>query len=159
MITLYEFKPSGNCHKIRMLLAMLELKYTSVVFEGNKQDHKSAKFLQMNPFGQVPVLTDDAVVLRDSQAILYYLAETYAKGTWWPSDVSAAAKVLAWLSVAANEVARGPMALRVHYKFGRPIDVTAATATTTELFQILEAHLAEHTWMVGLKQCSRTAPA
>ena len=149
MISLYEFEPSGNCHKVRLMLAMLGLQYTSIVVDRANQAQKSPAFLKMNPLGQVPVLTDDAVVLRDSQAILYYLAQTYRKGTWVPDDATAAAQVIAWLSTAANEVTRGPNMLRLHHKFGRAIDAAAATAITTDLFQMLEVYLSQHTWMVG----------
>ena len=149
MISLYEFEPSGNCHKVRLMLAMLGLQYTSIVVDRANQAQKSPAFLKMNPLGQVPVLTDDTVVLRDSQAILYYLAQTYRKGTWVPDDATAAAEVIAWLSTAANEVTRGPSMLRLHHKLGRVIDVAAATAIATDLFQMLEGYLSQHTWLVG----------
>ncbi len=149
MIGLYEFAPSGNCHKVRLMLAMLGLQYTSIVVDRANQAQKSPAFLKMNPLGQVPVLTDDTVVLRDSQAILYYLAQTYRKGTWVPDDATAAAQVIAWLSTAANEVTRGPSMLRLHHKLGRAIDVAAATAIATDLFQMLEVYLSQHTWLVG----------
>ena len=149
MISLYEFEPSGNCHKVRLMLALLGLQYTSIVVDRANQAQKSPAFLKMNPLGQVPVLTDDTVVLRDSQAILYYLAQTYRKGTWVPDDATAAAQVIAWLSTAANEVTRGPGMLRLHHKLGRVIDVAAATAIATDLFQMLEGYLSQHTWLVG----------
>ena len=149
MIGLYEFEPSGNCHKVRLMLALLDLQYTSIVVDRANQAQKSPAFLKMNPLGQVPVLTDDTVVLRDSQAILYYLAQTYRKGTWVPDDATAAAQVIAWLSTAANEVTRGPSMLRLHHKLGRAIDVAAATAIATDLFQMLEVYLSQHTWLVG----------
>lgn len=149
MISLYEFHASGHCHKVRLMLALLGLQYTSIVVDGANRAQKSPEFLQMNPWGQVPVLTDGTVVLRDSQAILYYLAQTYGKGMWLPEGPSAAAQVVAWLSTAANEVTHGPNMLRLHHKFGRTIDVAAATAITADLFQLLETYLSQHTWLVG----------
>jgi glutathione S-transferase len=68
MITLYEFALSGNCHKIRLMLSMLGLEYQSVIVNGSAQQQKSAEFLAMNPFGQVPVLTEGEATIRDSQA-------------------------------------------------------------------------------------------
>jgi glutathione S-transferase len=73
MITLYEFALSGNCYKVRLMLSLLGLDYQSVVVNGSERQQKSMEFLAMNPFGQVPVLTDDSVVFRDSQAILMWL--------------------------------------------------------------------------------------
>lgn len=148
MISLYEFKASGNCHKVRLMLSLLGLQYTSIVVDGASQAHKSPEFLGMNPFGQVPVLTDDALVLRDSQAILYYLAQTYGR-SWLPGDPGMASQVVSWLSTAANEVRQGPNMLRLHYKFGRPIDLGASQAVTENLFRIIETKLSEHPWLVG----------
>jgi glutathione S-transferase len=108
MITLYEFALSGNCHKIRLMLSLHGLDYRSVLINGSEQQQKSVDYLAMNPFSQVPVLADDEVVVRDSQAILVYLAKKYGKGQWLPNDAAALADVVAWLSTAANEVALGP---------------------------------------------------
>ena len=149
MISLYEFKLSGNCHKVRLMLSLLGLPYNSIPVDSAHQAHKSPEFLSMNPFGQVPVLTDGSVVLRDSQAILFYLARAYGKGAWLPDDPVTAAQVVAWLATAANEVWQGPAMLRLHHKFGRPIDQTASLAVTAGLFQILEAHLSAQQWLVN----------
>lgn len=149
MIKLYNFPASGNCHKVRLLLSLLNLPHEVVPVAGAKAEHKSPGFLAMNPFGQVPVLEDGEVVLRDSQAILYYLAQRYGEGRWMPNDVAEAAQVMAWLSVASSEVSRGPGMLRLHHKFGRPIDVAQSQRVTSELLDILDAHLSHQQWLVG----------
>lgn len=148
MITLYEFAASGNCHKVRLLLSLLGVAYESKPVAGSKGEHKSPAFLARNPFGQVPVLVDGDTVLRDSQAILLYLALTHGDGGWLPASAAGEAQVAAWLSTAANEVAHGPAALRAHHLFGRAIDVAAAEAITAQLLAILEAHLGTHEWLV-----------
>lgn len=148
MIQLYEFPLSGNSHKVRLMLSLLGLPYRSVPVNGATQEHKSRNFLAMNPFGQVPVLEDGDSVVRDSQAILVYLASRYGAPEWWPQDPAALAAVSAWLSTAANEVARGPNALRLHHKFGRTgIALDEATQITETLLGILEARLAQHDWI------------
>jgi len=70
----------------------------------------------------VPVLTDDDVIVRDSQAILVYLSRKYGNEQWLPNEATALAEVAAWLSTAANEVSMGPNRMRLHYKFGRAIN-------------------------------------
>jgi glutathione S-transferase len=147
MIELYEFAPSGNSHKVRLFLSLLGLKYHSVMVDGAAREHKSAAFLAMNPFGQVPVLKDGDVVLRDSQAILIYLARRYGDANWLPTAPAAEAQVMAWLFTAANEVARGPSALRLQRKFGRDINEIEAQRITAELLTILEKHLGERDWL------------
>jgi glutathione S-transferase len=147
MIELFEFGLSGNCHKIRMMLSLLRLEYTSHAVNGAEREQKSTEYLAMNPFGQVPVLKDGNTIIRDSQAILVYLARAYGADHWFPADATQAAQVAAWLSTAANEVARGPNALRLHYKFGRVINLDEATVITNNLLAILNQHLEHHDWL------------
>ncbi|MDD2834358.1 MAG: glutathione S-transferase N-terminal domain-containing protein, partial [Methylotenera sp.] len=110
MIELYEFALSGNCHKVRLMLSFLELNYTSIAVNGSAREHKSSEFLAMNPLGQLPILKDKDIVIRDSQAILIYLAHHYGGELWWPQDSEALAKISAWLFTVSNEIARGPNA-------------------------------------------------
>lgn len=149
MITLYEFALSGNCHKVRLLLSLLGLEYHSIAVNASERQHKSAEFTRMNPFGQVPVLTDCEVSIRDSQAILVYLARQYGDEHWLPIQAAALAEVTAWLATAANEVAQGPNRLRLHYKFGRPLDVNEAERVTASLLDILQARLAQYNWLAS----------
>lgn len=149
MIKLYQFPISGNSHKVRLLLNLLKLPHEVINVAGAQGEHKSPAFLAMNPFGQVPVLVDGDVVLRDSQAILFYLAQRYGQGQWFPADAVLGAQVMGWLSVAASEVSRGPGALRLHYLFGRPLDVPAAEKLSTDLLAVLNQQLALGDWLVG----------
>jgi len=147
MLKLYEFTVSGNAHKVRLLLSLLGLEYQSIAVNGSEKQHKSAEFLAMNPFGQVPVLTDGDVILRDSQAILVYLARQYGDAYWLPNAAKDLAQVTAWLATAANELAWGPSRLRVHYKFGRAINVAESEQITANLLNILAAQLAKSDWL------------
>lgn len=147
MMTLYEFALSGNCHKIRLMLSLLGLEYRSVIVNGSEQQQKSVEFLAMNPFGQVPILTDGEVAVRDSQAILVYLAKKYGNGQWLPNDAAALADVIAWLSTAANEVSLGPNRLRLHYKFVRAINLDESRKTAELLLQVMEDRLEKHQFL------------
>jgi len=149
MITLYEFALSGNSHKIRLMLSLLKLPYQSVVVNGQQREHKSAEFLAKNQFGQVPVLQDGDEVIRDSQAILVYLARRYGGESWLPLTPAPMAEVCAWLSTAANEVARGPNSLRLHHKFGREINTVEAETVTAALLTVLQTRLSTHDWVAG----------
>jgi glutathione S-transferase len=147
MMTLYEFALSGNSHKIRLMLSLLGLDYRSVIVNGSERQQKSVDFLSMNPFGQVPVLTDDDVIVRDSQAILVYLARKYGNEQWLPNEATALAEVAAWLSTAANEVSMGPNRLRLHYKFGRAINSEESRQTAINLLNILQGRLEKYEWL------------
>lgn len=147
MLKLYQFAVSGNAHKARMLLSFLGLDYESIAVDGLNKQHKTAEFLAMNPFGQVPVLVDGDFSLRDSNAILVYLARQYGNTDWLPNEPQALAQVMAWLATSANELAWGPSRLRVHYKFGREINVAESEQITANLLAILEAQLTASDWL------------
>ena len=144
---LYDLEPSGNCYKVRLLCALagipIEL-YTTDFMAG---EHKSAKFLAMNPLGEVPILDDNGTILRDSQAILVYLASKYAGETWLPKDPAGAAKVIAWLWTAANNVQHGPGDARLVDLFGYKLDKATAVANSNRILPIFEAHLGKNNWL------------
>jgi glutathione S-transferase len=102
MLTLYDYLPSQNAYKVRLLLSHLGLPYRTVmvsIFEGAGQD---PSYLAVNPTGAVPALRlDDGRVLAESNAILTYLAS----GTQYlPAEAFAAAKVQQWMSFEQDYV-------------------------------------------------------
>lgn len=149
MIKLYQFQLSGNSHKVCLMLSLLSLPFETYDVSGANREQKSPEFLALNPFGQVPVLVHGDVVVRDSQAILAYLGKSFGNGVWWPEPASEMAQVVAWLSTAANEVAHGPNLLRLHHRFGRQINVSAAEAVTVQLLQAIEQQLSNKDWLAG----------
>jgi len=147
MIELFDFDISGNCHKVRLMLSLLGLEYQRHAVNLREREQKSPEYLGLNPFGQVPVLKDGDAYIRDSQAILVYLARAYGAESWFPNDAIKAADITAWLSIAANEIARGPAALRAHFKMGRAINVEEARAISENVLTVLELHLARNNWL------------
>jgi glutathione S-transferase len=148
MITLHDMTLSGNCHKVRLLLNMLALPHQILPVNLGGGEQRSAEYLHRNPFGQVPVLDDNGLTIRDSQAILVYLAKRYGGVTWWPDGAYQLAQIAAWLSTAANEIANGPALLRVHHKFGRDIDVEKARQTADKVLGVIDHHLENRDWLV-----------
>jgi len=149
MMTLYDMPLSGNCHKVRLLLSLLALPYQIHAVDLRGGEQRGPNHLQLNPFAQVPVLDDDGLVIRDSQAILVYLAKRYGGEQWWPDDAYQLAQIAAWLSTAANEIFHGPAKLRVHHKFGSPIDTATARQTADKVLDIIDRHLQRQDWLVG----------
>jgi glutathione S-transferase len=87
-------------------------------------------------------------VLRDSQAILVYLANKYGGEAWLPKDPAHMALVVQWLSVAANEVQNGPGAARLVDKFGYLIDKPDTLKRSARILPLIEAHLSQNKWLV-----------
>lgn len=92
---LWNSQVSGNCYKVRLLLAQLGIPYerreVSVVDRSNRAELLGGK----NPALRVPTLElDDGRCLAESDAIMWYLAE----GTpYLPTDPFERAQVLQWL--------------------------------------------------------------
>ncbi len=113
MIALYDMPLALNCYKVRLLLSLLGVEYRRAPIDLLEGEHKTPEFLAINPFGQLPVLTEDALVLRDSQAILVWAARKHGDESWMPRDPDQEAVVNAWLSAAAYEVRLGPYDARL----------------------------------------------
>lgn len=147
MIQLYASPLSGNAHKIRIALAFLDLPHEEIAVAG--PERKTPDFLALNPLGQVPVLMDGEVIIRDSQAILAYLAALHRPGDWDGCDAVERGRIGQWLSLAANEIANGPAMLRLGKLFGFEIHEPTARAMAAKALPLLEAHLASHDWLEG----------
>ena len=144
---LYNVEFSGNCYKVRLLLSMLEIKYEIIPIDIKKREQKAPDYLKKNPLGEIPTLEDDYLVLRDSQAILVYLARKYGSDDWLPSEPNEMAQVMQWLSTACNEIARGPMDARAHFKLKLDIDIDKAHEKSKIILTIIENHLKNHEWL------------
>ena len=113
MITLYDSRLSLNCHKVRLLLALLGVPYTRHPVDIRKGEHRAPELLARNPFGQIPVLDTGALALRDSQAILVWLVRRHGNEQWMPTQAEDEALVNAWLAASAYELRLGPYEARL----------------------------------------------
>jgi glutathione S-transferase len=96
MLTLFDYLPSQNAYKVRLLLNHLGKPYRTElvsIFEGMAHH---PDYAQINPTGAVPAIRlDDGRVLAESTAILLYLAQG---SVYLPDDPFLRAKVTQWLS-------------------------------------------------------------
>ena len=144
---LHNLELSGNCYKVRLFCSLLGLPLDVAPVDFMAGAHKRSPLIEQNPFGEIPILEDGNVVLRDSQAILVYLARKYGGEAWLSTDPVCMAKVVEWLMVAENEIARGPNDARLSDKFGFEVDAAAARAKAKRIFGVMEAHLAKNAWL------------
>lgn len=95
MITLHDMRVSGNCYKVRLLLALLGIPFKSIAIEPSAGQSQTPEFLAMNPKASVPFIAfEDGRTLSESNAILLHFAE----GTrFLPQQSFERAKVYEWL--------------------------------------------------------------
>ena len=152
MLTLYDYLPSQNAYKVRLLLHHLGIPYRTElvsIFEGEGQ---LPEYLAVNPTGAVPALRlEDGRVIAESNAILCYLAE----GTrYLPDDRYARVKVLQWLFFEQNYVEPQIGTLR-HWRMTGKLPrrsaevIEARRAASVKALRILECELATRFFVAG----------
>jgi glutathione S-transferase len=149
-IRLHRFALSGHCHRVELMLSLLDLPFETIDVDLKGREQKSPEFLRKNPLGLVPVIEDGGVIVADSNAILVYLATRYdASGRWYPREAAASARVQQWLSLAAGPLAFGAAAARVIKVFGAPLDWNRAAAIAADLLAHLDRHLANREFLAS----------
>jgi glutathione S-transferase len=151
-MVLYENAASGNCYKVRLLLAHLGIAYErrslDVIDRSNRPDVLGG----LNPALRVPtIVLEDGSPLGESGAILWYFGE----GTRFvPDDRYARAQVLQWMFFEqydhepAIAVARFWLALSGEPK-AYADRLPAKHAAGLRALAAMESHLAGRTWFVG----------
>jgi glutathione S-transferase len=92
---IYGDRISGNCLKVKWVCDLLALPYAWINVDVVKGETRSADFLALNPWGQVPtVVFDDGRTLAQSNAIIRYLARD---SHLIPADAFMAAQMDGWL--------------------------------------------------------------
>jgi glutathione S-transferase len=120
-LLIYGDRISGNCLKVKWTAEMLGIDYRWVQTGVRKGETRTARFLAINPAGQVPaVVLEGGKVLAQSNAIILYLAEGSAL---IPKDAYARARMMEWLFW--EQYSHEPyiaVARRIRFVEGRPAD-------------------------------------
>ena len=148
-VRVYHHPLSGHAHRVRLFLSLLGVPFETIEIDLLKGEQRTAEFLALNRFGQVPVLQDGDFTLADSNAILTYLALRHDPARrWLPVDAVGAAQVQRWLSVAAGTLVNGPGNARVNVLFGRPQDPRCGEIAS-QLFARMDEHLATQPYLAA----------
>jgi len=95
MYTLYSMRRSGNCYKVRLGLAQLDIPHELIEIDILKGETRTPEFLAMNPSGHVPLLeVAPRRYIAESNAILWYIA---GHGPLVPDDRADRAEMLQWM--------------------------------------------------------------
>ncbi len=102
MLQLHYFPGSASLIP-HILLEELGVPFERVLVDRTVQAHKSPAYLQLNPNGLIPVLTDGDLVLYETAAICMHLVDTHPKAALAPALGSAArAHFYKWLIWMTN---------------------------------------------------------
>jgi glutathione S-transferase len=152
MITVYGFSPSGNCHKVRLLLEQLGRAYRWVETNSAIGETRTPEFLEKNPNGRVPFIElDDGRILTESNAILHWLAE----GTpFLPVDPWQKAQALSWMFF--EQYSHEPYIAVARFICGwtpidspRRADLPRLRERGHQALAVMERHLSSQAWFTG----------
>jgi glutathione S-transferase len=148
MIELYDYELSGSCYKVRLLLNFLSLEWKPLPVDFVEKEHKTARITDLNPLGELPILQDDELRLRDAQAILVYLAERYDTAhQWYPQTAAQRGLVHQWLAIAGNEL-MSVSAARLAKALQYPLDLAALQGSARRVLKIMDNHFSANKFFV-----------
>ncbi len=148
---LYNSQVSGNCYKVRLLLAQLGIGYERVELSVVDRSNRAEVIGDLNPALRVPTLVlDDGRPIAESNAIIWYFAD----GTpYLPADPYDRAKVLQWLFFEqySHEPYLAVVRFWVHVSPSPPpaAEIDAKRAGGYLALDAMERHLAREPYLVG----------
>lgn len=153
MYTLYSMQRSGNCYKVRLALAQLDIPHRVVDIDILKGETRTPDFLAKNPNGQIPLLEiEPGRFLAESNAILWFLAEDSQLAGRSALDH---ARVLQWMFFEQHAIV--PSIGAAYFwlcliKGGRELQQHALDDWMEEgsrSLNVLDKHIAKHRFFAG----------
>ena len=153
--TVHGMTQSGNCHKVRLLLAQLRWPYRWVEVDVVNGATRTPAFLAMNANGKVPVLQRaDGSTLAESNAILFWLAEQVPASDMLPADPWQRAQAMGWLFF--EQYSHEPYIAVARFIRGwtpldspRRADLPRLHERGMQALAVMEKHLAQAAWFTG----------
>jgi glutathione S-transferase len=152
-VLLYNSQVSGNCYKVRLLLAHLGIEYERQEVSVADRSNRPALLGSLNPALRVPTLVlDDGRSLGESGAIMWFFGE----GTRFiPEDPYARAQMLQWMFFEQYDHEPAIAVVRFWLRYSdRPREDFAdrldeRVAAGYRALDALERHLDGRSWLVG----------
>jgi glutathione S-transferase len=151
-VRLYNSQLSGNCWKVRQLLALRGIPYERIELDVVDRSNRREVLGGKNPALRVPTLElDDGQHLAESNAIIWYLAD----GTpYLPTDPLERARVLQWMFFEQYEIEPNLGVARFWISILGEREQYAAElegkwVAGNRALAALEGHLDGREWLVG----------
>jgi glutathione S-transferase len=153
-LTLHDYELDEDCYKIRLFLSLIQRPYAKIAVDVHPGgEHRSSRYLKLNPLGVLPILADGDFVLCEAEAILAYLARKYDESNaWFPSEAAALGQVLQWLAFANGPLKAASTARRHAMLEQAGMDGSALAARSS--FRIMDDYITKREfgddkWFVG----------
>lgn len=152
-IKLYDAVPSSNSDRVKIALHEKRLVYERTTLVLAKRDQKRPEFLQLNPYGKVPVIDDGGQILFESCIINEYLDEKYPNPSLMPKDPYLRGRGRVLVDYALNYLHEPYWALRGEMLKPagerNPSVIEEKHRTLRDLMQYLEADLGDKPYFLG----------
>jgi len=147
-------KISINTLKIRVALAEAGAPYEYVPVDLTKGQQRDPAFLAINPHGKVPVLVDGDFSLPESDAILWYVAESFPAAHLLGPTLRDRARALEWCDFASTGMYAAYYDLHAHVlslpaEKRIPSVAEGARQRVGRCLRVLETVLSERPWLTG----------
>ena len=105
MIELHGFAKSSSVSRVRIALALKNLRYTDLDVDLSLHEQHESAFRALNPQAMVPVYNDDNSIISQSLAIIEYLDERYPEPPLLPRDLATRARARQYANIIVSDIA------------------------------------------------------
>jgi glutathione S-transferase len=154
-LVLHEYAASGNCYKVRLTAATVEVPLERREYDIMKGETRTPDFLaNVNANGRIPVLQAGDRLIPESNAACYFVADG---SSLIPTDRFEHADMLRWMfweqynhepNIATLRFWMGPMGLDNLGDFQR-LQMPAKRQAGNAALKLMDEHLDGREWFVG----------
>jgi glutathione S-transferase len=154
-LVLHEYAQSGNCYKIRLTAALLDLPLERCEYDILKGETRTPEFLsRINANGRIPVLQVGERFIPESNAACFYLGEG---NRLVPEDRFDRADMLRWMFFEQYNHEPNVATLRFWIAFigeeklneVQKAQIPGKRAAGEAALKLMDDHLADHSFFVG----------
>jgi glutathione S-transferase len=151
---LYQHPFSTFARRVRIALLEKKIQAELVDIDMALRAHKAEPYLSLNPYGRVPTLVDDDLVLYESTAILEYLEVKHPQPSLLPADMKERALVSMHMKLCDLQMTRPAGVIIFAKRFvpeasWRLDDMARAQKEIARHFVILDRQLAGKQYLVA----------
>lgn len=158
VVELYADPITVNCRKALAGIKLIGAPYSLNHVDYFKGEQKAEPYISLNPNASIPAMKDGDFVLWESNAILQYVADKHGNDAAYPKDLQTRADINRWLLWEAAAWFPSTYVYLVENCVkpllgGQPeqANLDKERPNFDKLAGILDARLAQNTWVAGTK--------